>query len=298
VPRIRSIKPELLRQPELALVSPAAISLYVGLMPHCDDYGHYRHHPRLIKADVYPMHPSTGVGEGQIEVWVDELLDAGLLCRYVVGERMYLHYPNWLEIQKVDKPSASLIPACPREPHRILARSSEPSGALDDPRELSRALSPRARAQDSSGTDQGQDQGQDQELPTVETTSLPSAPVTAQQIIGAYIDRYGKPSKPIVGQLAKQLKQALEDGIDLEHVLGGLEDWHGRDQHPSTLASFIDVRRRGGQPRAAGRVARGRQQLIDTHHALEAWAKEAQDGRVGVDPDRRPAQRELPRPAG
>jgi hypothetical protein len=175
VPRIRSIKADLVRREQFGDVSAGATACYLGLQPHADDTGHYRYHPRLVKADVFPMH--VRVGEGHIEEWIDELLEPGLVCRYVVGERMYLHFPDWDDLQRVDKPSASFIPPCPREPHGVLARSSEPSREFARRSEESGALDPRARRAPARVPEvevEVEVEGKDQELPPDGGTSAPN----------------------------------------------------------------------------------------------------------------------------
>lgn len=141
--------------------------------------------------------------------------------------------------------------------------------------------------------------------PRAELTLVDPSPETAQTVLGAYIDwrraqGVNGIDRRMTGLLAKQLRQAFDAGHPPDVIKRGLLDWHERDQHPATLASFIDVQARGGHARASPTKAeRQRQQLYTYDQALGAWADqmEAQGSEPQrVAPDRRQAQRELPRP--
>lgn len=125
---------------------------------------------------------------------------------------------------------------------------------------------------------------------------------TAQTLVAAYVDAYrGRaghdPPSRVKGQLARELSRLIGDGLPTDAIKAGLVAWFERDQHPSTLASFVEVEARGGTPRTRPtRAQQQRDQMTETHHALQAWAEGGDSN--GQDPmgrHRRPAQRELPR---
>lgn len=125
---------------------------------------------------------------------------------------------------------------------------------------------------------------------------------TAQTLVAAYVDAYRSraghdPPSRVKGQLARELSRLIGDGLPTDAIKAGLVAWFERDQHPSTLASFVEVEARGGTPRTRPtRAQQQRDQMTETHHALQAWAEGGDSN--GQDPmgrHRRPAQRELPR---
>jgi hypothetical protein len=146
VPRIRSIKPELLRSPKFAQISAGATGLLLGLMPHCDDYGGYAYDWRLVKADVFSMHDT--VGQLDIVGMVEELVSARLLCWYWVDGQAHLHVVGWDEWQKVDSPAKWRFPACPRQLHGGREHPHEDLPEVASPGESSQEVDPRARAQE------------------------------------------------------------------------------------------------------------------------------------------------------
>jgi len=119
---------------------------------------------------------------------------------------------------------------------------------------------------------------------------------TAQTFVAAYVDAYrGRtghdPPSRVKGHLAKELARLIADGIPTDAIKAGFVQWFERDQHPSTLASFVEVEARGGQARASPtRAQRQEAQARQTY-------QEMSDALPGVDGDRGPSQPQLARPA-
>ncbi|MCT9932417.1 hypothetical protein N5079_19640 [Planotetraspora sp. A-T 1434] len=66
-------------------------------------------------------------------------------------------------------------------------------------------------------------------------------PVTSQTIIGEWLDRcQNRPPNRVIGQLSKEIKGLLDEGINPDHVRRGVAEWMTRNAHPSTLASFVN----------------------------------------------------------
>lgn len=78
-------------------------------------------------------------------------------------------------------------------------------------------------------------------------------PRTAQQIVGWWIDHCDqRPPGRVVGQMAKHVKELLDEGFQPVHIRQGIGEWAGRDQHPATLHSFVsNVANRRAPIRAA-----------------------------------------------
>jgi hypothetical protein len=65
---------------------------------------------------------------------------------------------------------------------------------------------------------------------------------TAKTLIGEWIDNCRKrPVASVIGQVGKQIKAMLEEGVDPGDIRSGLEAWRSKGQHPSTLPSFVNA---------------------------------------------------------
>ena len=66
-------------------------------------------------------------------------------------------------------------------------------------------------------------------------------PVTARTLISEWLDRCAKrPPKNVIGQISKQIKDLLAEGIDPDDVRAGLALWMRKGLHPSTLPSVVN----------------------------------------------------------
>ncbi|MEU8136065.1 hypothetical protein [Streptodolium elevatio] len=84
------------------------------------------------------------------------------------------------------------------------------------------------------------------ELVLVETT-------TAQTLVGEWIDNVrNRPPGNVIGQVSKQLKQLLDEGIDPHHVRAGLAQWAHRGLHPSALPALVNEVMNRTAPTGAG----------------------------------------------
>lgn len=77
------------------------------------------------------------------------------------------------------------------------------------------------------------------------------APVTAQTIVGEWLERVDKrPPASVIGQMAKQIRVLLEDdGIDPDDIRRGIAKWMAKGLHPSTLPSVVNEVMNAGPPR-------------------------------------------------
>ncbi|WP_125633574.1 hypothetical protein [Nonomuraea sp. WAC 01424] len=65
--------------------------------------------------------------------------------------------------------------------------------------------------------------------------------VTARTIVGEWIERCReRPPSNVIGQISKQVKLLLDDGIHPDHVRRGLAEWMTRSVHPSVLPSLVN----------------------------------------------------------
>jgi len=312
--RIRSIVPELLRSPKFGRVSPAATGCLLGLFPHVDDTGRYAYSWQLVKADVWPM--NDGVDQLAVVEMVEELVAAELLCWYVVGSQAYFHVvdADWKAWQRIDHPSASRCPPCPRERHgghesprelsEFLASPREPSEVLDDPR------ASRARAgREGKGLEGSGVEGSNTVVEQARPASVPTADVAT--VFEAWKLSTGKARASLDGQTGRKRRFAIQRALrdyPLRDVLDAVQGWQNdpwpeRPQHVDITqllrdADHIEKFRdlwRDGPPAVKAPMTRSQRQLYATDAVLAGWAEEV-DGSAGngVAPDRRAAQRELP----
>lgn len=99
--RIRSIKPEFWTSEQVADCSPTARLLFIGLWTFCDDQGVHPASSKRIKMEVFPADPFT---IEQIDGFIDELLQAGLLTEFAVDNEDYYAVTGWKH-QKIEKPT-------------------------------------------------------------------------------------------------------------------------------------------------------------------------------------------------
>lgn len=147
--RIRTIKPEFPQSETTGKLSRDARLLFILIWTIVDDAGRARAAPRMLASLLYPYDDDA---PGLIGAWLDELERGGCLRRYEIEGATYLEVVNWLKHQKIDKPSASRLPA-PPETSRTFAKAREGSRK---PREPSATdLGPRTVDRGSGTKDHG-----------------------------------------------------------------------------------------------------------------------------------------------
>jgi hypothetical protein len=78
-------------------------------------------------------------------------------------------------------------------------------------------------------------------VPSQSHESRDDAPVTAQTIVGEWLERVAKrPPASVVGQVAKQTASLLDEGIDPNDVRRGLALWMHKGLHPSVIPSVVN----------------------------------------------------------
>lgn len=108
MPRIRTIKPEFFTSLTIADLPLTARLTFIGLWTQSDDEGRSVADARLIKAAIWPLDDRTTADvEGDLKI----LTEASLITHYKVGNRRYFEVRGWGEHQKINRPSASKLPA-------------------------------------------------------------------------------------------------------------------------------------------------------------------------------------------
>ncbi|MGQ4353221.1 hypothetical protein [Streptomyces drozdowiczii] len=106
--RIRTIKPDFFTSLTIADLTPEQRLTFIGLWTHVDDEGRCVDDPRLIKAAVWPLDDRNS---GDIEIDLKALSECSLILRYTLNRKRYLAITNWFEHQRINRPTASKLPA-------------------------------------------------------------------------------------------------------------------------------------------------------------------------------------------
>lgn len=104
--RIRTIKPEFCTSEQIGECSTTARLLFVELWCFCDDAGRHPASPLRLKAECFPFDSFT---REQMEGFIDELVDRGLLVEYRFEGQKFWQVTGWHH-QKIDKPSIKYGP--------------------------------------------------------------------------------------------------------------------------------------------------------------------------------------------
>lgn len=111
--RIRTVKPEMFESESLAECSVTAMLTFIGLLTQADDTGRHRDHPAIIAGRLWALRPEHTAAH--VAQDLEELAAAGLICRYTGCDgRTWLHVVTWEQHQKINKPTPSRVPRCPR----------------------------------------------------------------------------------------------------------------------------------------------------------------------------------------
>lgn len=123
--RIRCIKPEFWSDEKLAECSFAARLLFIGTWNFADDEGRMEYSPKRLKMQVFP-------GDNiDVAPLVEELKSHGLVIVYRIESRDFLCIPKFKKHQRIDKPTASKIPAPDQDYSLTISRAFQESSAND-----------------------------------------------------------------------------------------------------------------------------------------------------------------------
>jgi hypothetical protein len=104
--RIRTIKPEFWRNPELSTVSPETALLAIGLLNVADDEGWFFANENLLKADIFPLRECSLSIHGGLT----DLSNIGYIRLFLTPDgRRYGHIVNFSKHQKINRPTPSKI---------------------------------------------------------------------------------------------------------------------------------------------------------------------------------------------
>lgn len=109
--RKRMIDPSFWTDEKLGLLTPMHRLLFMGLISNADDEGRLQGHPALVKSMIFPY--DVDITHQQVEKWLIDLHNEGLILIYEVGKQRYIWIPNFLKYQQINRPTPSKLPAPP-----------------------------------------------------------------------------------------------------------------------------------------------------------------------------------------
>lgn len=105
--RIRTLKPEILEDEKVSLLSDTAYRLFTSMIVLADDHGRVRADARWLQAQVWWAHRSPpNVLSALLEIW-----KAGLVDVYAVRGGTYAALLGWAKHQRVDNAGKGRVPA-------------------------------------------------------------------------------------------------------------------------------------------------------------------------------------------
>ncbi|MEU4170978.1 hypothetical protein AB0F46_29375 [Streptomyces sp. NPDC026665] len=157
--------------------------------------------------------------------------------------------PDTDPAQRPENPDTDAEPQCPENPDTDESQCPEtPDVSVRESRTptlsplSTRPLSCGDQSSSTEGHDGTPDEVVDAEVLDEAEADAPEAPVTAQTIVGEWLDRCtARPPGRVIGQMSKEIKTLLDkDGIHPDWIRQGIARWMQRDLHPSTLASVVN----------------------------------------------------------
>ncbi len=115
--RIRSIKPEFWRSPDISSLALEDRLLFIGLWSYVDDNGVGVDRDAVIAADLFADDLSRDPRDtlARVSGGLQRLFEAGRIVRYGVDGRDFFEIVNWKRHQRIDKPAVPRLPSAGAE---------------------------------------------------------------------------------------------------------------------------------------------------------------------------------------
>lgn len=127
----RSIHPDDAQDERLAALPLSAAHTYAYLPTVLDDEGRAKDSPAVLNGYLWPLRADEHPTE-TMEADLAALAEAGLICRYSVGGRAYLHEPRWKARHRVSRAVPSTLAPCPEHEKSFDEAITETLGRLAD----------------------------------------------------------------------------------------------------------------------------------------------------------------------
>lgn len=112
MPRIRTIKPSIFSSLTVSSWPIPVRWTFAGLFTYLDDKGRGLDETRLIKSELYPLDDAMTIRK--IDQHLKMIADSGPLCHYKVAGQSLIHIKSWREHQRINRPTPSKFPPCPK----------------------------------------------------------------------------------------------------------------------------------------------------------------------------------------
>lgn len=133
--RIRTVKPEFWTDEKVVEMSPLARLLFIGLWNFADDEGRMTYSPKRIGMQILPADSCD------ISALLGEIRRNSLIVIYEVDGIEYLQIVGFAKHQKVDKRTASKLPAPPESPRIVPTEGIKEGKGREGIKELKPAAS-------------------------------------------------------------------------------------------------------------------------------------------------------------
>jgi hypothetical protein len=151
--RIRTIKPEFFTSESVSALPYSARLTFIGLWTYCDDEWRGVDNVKLIRAAIWPLDDRT---LGDIEKDIDELAAHGMVVRYTVNGRNYLHIPGMGTHQRVNRPTGSKLPAPPTSGDAVRTHTRLSESSMSSHGSLTEDSPPERNGKEGKGTGNGE----------------------------------------------------------------------------------------------------------------------------------------------
>lgn len=136
MPRIRTVKPEFCTSDQLAECTRDARLLFILMWGHCDDAGIHPDSPKRLKMECFPA--DEDITSRDVDAWVLQLVENGLLRCYQVEDKRYLQVTGWHH-QRIDRPNyrypsidrGTLVERSTNDQRAVVEQSSSDTGAVE-----------------------------------------------------------------------------------------------------------------------------------------------------------------------
>lgn len=245
--RIRSVKPEL-RTSYLVASWPRDVRYFwVLFFGYLDDEGRGLDIPKTIAGDCFPH--DDDIDGKQIDVWLDLMThgegdEPGPVCRYAVAGKRYVHAVNWHEHQKINRPTASRIPACPHN-HGPVTSDNTTAPTVSEP--LSERVSESLNENSVNGAEEV-GAGEKGAAAAAARESRSEYPDRLRQTVIAATGATDDEAEQLIARVQREknprslapfVKRMAEDG-DLKRWLADIRSASGNAGHQATLKAIRD----------------------------------------------------------
>lgn len=269
--RIRSLKPEFWTDEELATsVSRDGRMLYAGLWNLADEHGRLRGDPRYVKGQIFAY--DDDLTPEVIDKLLDDLAALKKVVRYRVAGARYLFLPNLGKHQRLESDKVpSRLPGIDEAEPEPPPDQPEPSRANKSAPGADESALARARL---GIREHGSGYGVPPSAGALALVPSESAP-TAQDLVAEWIDHCRKrPPRTVIGQVGRQIKTMLDEGIDPTDIRAGLVEWWRKGVHPSVLPSMVNEVMNAAPARASPKRSAAEDRMASHAALIERLAAE------------------------